>query len=221
MAPATGTVKLTAQYRPIGDQTPNLGGAAFTGSIAGTTLTITSLASGTVQIGQLLRGTGVANRTYIVAGSGTSWTVSISQTVASTATMTSTCYAAGATFSGTITGSTNLAVTSVVGTIQIGQFISAVSGNTTGGTGVFNNTYIVSGSGANWVVSESHNVSTINMFSYSIIPTAFAITFTPTVFTQNYYNSSTRLNTGDRLLLYAEYTAATTAHDITCQIDLF
>jgi hypothetical protein len=220
VAPITGTVTLAAQYRPIGDQNPNLGGAAFTGSISGTTLTITSLASGTVQIGQLLRGGTTSNRTYIVAGSGTSWTVNNSQTVISTA-MTSTCYAAGATFSGTITGGVNLAVSSVVGTIQIGQFISAVSGNTTGGSGVFNGTYIVSGSGLNWVVSESHNVSTIPMFSYAIIPTAFTITFTTTTFTSNYYNSSTRLTTGDRLLLYATYTGNTDAHDLTCQLDLF
>ena len=221
VAPITGTVTLSAQYTPIGNQTPNLGPAAFTGSIAGTALTITALASGTVQIGQLLTGSGVSNRTYIVAGSGTSWTVSNSQTVGSTA-MTSACYYAGATFSGNITSNTTLTVTSaIVGTIQIGQFLSAVSGATSGASGVFNGTYIVSGSGTSWVVNQSHNVSTIAMKSYAIIPTAFELTFTTTTSTLNYYNSSTRLNTGDKLLLYSNYTGTTNAHDITCQLDLF
>jgi hypothetical protein len=221
VAPATGSVTLTAQYTPIGNQTPNLGPATFTGSITGTALTITSLASGTVQIGQLLTGSGVSDRTYITSGSGTSWTVSNSQTVGSTA-MTSTCYYAGATFSGNISsGNTLTVIGAITGNIQIGQFLSAANGATTGGTGVLNGTYIVSGSGTSWTVNQNHNVSTINMKSYAIIPTAFAITFTATTFTQSYYNSSTRLTTGDRLLLYLDYTVATNSHDITCQLDMF
>ena len=60
------------------------------------------------------------------------------------------------------------------------------------------------------------------MKSYAIIPTVFEITFTPTTpINSSYYNSSTRLTTGDRLLLYSNYTGATNAHDVTCQIDLF
>jgi hypothetical protein len=59
------------------------------------------------------------------------------------------------------------------------------------------------------------------MKSYAIIPTAFELTFTTTTTTLNYYNSSTRLNTGDRLMLYSNYTGTTNAHDIVCQIDLF
>jgi len=58
--------------------------ATFKGSISGTTLTVSSVSSGTITAGQLLIGTGVTPNTYIVSGSGTSWTVSISQTVAST-----------------------------------------------------------------------------------------------------------------------------------------
>jgi 6-phosphogluconolactonase (cycloisomerase 2 family) len=56
----------------------------FTGSISGTTLTVTALLSGTIYIGQYLSGTNVTSGTYITAGSGSSWTVSASQTVAST-----------------------------------------------------------------------------------------------------------------------------------------
>lgn len=60
-------------------------GAAFTGSISGTTLTISSLTSGTVYVGQNIVGANVAPGTAIVSGSGLTWTVSVSQTVASTA----------------------------------------------------------------------------------------------------------------------------------------
>lgn len=69
-------------------------GAKFVGSISGTTLTITSITSGAVAIGQTISGTGVTAGTTIVAfltGAGGNineagtYTVSVSQTVASTA----------------------------------------------------------------------------------------------------------------------------------------
>ena len=68
-------------------------GASFTGSISGTTLTITAIASGAVALGQTINGTGVTAGTTIVGfgtGSGGNinetgtYTVNISQTVAST-----------------------------------------------------------------------------------------------------------------------------------------
>ncbi len=62
----------------------NTGPAVYVGSISGTTLTITSVTSGTIAIGQKISGTGVASGTYITAGAGLSWTVSTSQTVTST-----------------------------------------------------------------------------------------------------------------------------------------
>ena len=62
-----------------------------TSSISGTTLTVGSLASGTIIAGMVLTGTGVTAGTYIVSGLGSSWTVSTSQTVAST-TITGTAY---------------------------------------------------------------------------------------------------------------------------------
>ena len=62
-----------------------------TSTISGTTLTVGSLASGTIIAGMVLTGTGVTAGTYIVSGSGSSWTVSVSQTVAST-TITGTAY---------------------------------------------------------------------------------------------------------------------------------
>jgi len=70
-------------------------GAALTGSIAGTTLTVTAVSSGALSVGQEVRGTGVTAGTQITAlgtgsgGNGT-YTVSASQTVASSALTTNT-----------------------------------------------------------------------------------------------------------------------------------
>jgi len=60
-------------------------GASFTAAIAATTLTVSVVASGTIAIGQVIVGAGVAVGTKITAGSGLSWTVNTSQTVLSTA----------------------------------------------------------------------------------------------------------------------------------------
>lgn len=62
-----------------------------TSTISGTTLTVGSLASGTIIAGMVLTGTGVTAGTYIVSGAGSTWTVSASQSVAST-TITGTAY---------------------------------------------------------------------------------------------------------------------------------
>jgi len=64
-------------------------GASFTGSISGTTLTVSAVSSGTIRIGATLLGTGVAAGTYITnyisssGGTGT-YSLSASQTVGST-----------------------------------------------------------------------------------------------------------------------------------------
>ena len=77
-APNSGFVALYAIYNPQA--------AAFTGSIAGSTLTVSSVTSGTLAVGQYVQG--AAPGTSITAlGTGTggagTYTVSISQTVAS------------------------------------------------------------------------------------------------------------------------------------------
>lgn len=64
-------------------------GAVVTGSISGTTLTVTAVTSGTVALGQMVSGTGVTSGTLITTlGTGTGGTgtygVSISQTASST-----------------------------------------------------------------------------------------------------------------------------------------
>ena len=77
-------------YPPSAITTVKGGGAVVTGSIAGTTLTVTAVASGVLVVGQVISGSGVTGGTTITAlGTGTggmgTYTVSATQTVASTA----------------------------------------------------------------------------------------------------------------------------------------
>ncbi len=77
---------------PDGRETFEIGQvtSSFTGSISGTTLTVTATAGGQIRVGQTITGTGVTGGTTITGkltgkgGQGT-YTVSVSQTVASTA----------------------------------------------------------------------------------------------------------------------------------------
>ena len=74
-----------AQVRTLFVGSNNTAGAVFTGSIASATLTVSSVSSGTIAIGQTISdATGnIIAGTTITGGSGLSWTVSNSQTVAS------------------------------------------------------------------------------------------------------------------------------------------
>lgn len=74
----------------ITDGWASTGDTAFTGSISGTTLTVSAISVGSIQIGEVIAGTGVTAGTTVTAfGTGTggtgTYTVSVSQTVASTA----------------------------------------------------------------------------------------------------------------------------------------
>ena len=150
---------------------PGTTGASVTGSITGTTLTVTAVGSGTLAIGQTITGTNVATGTTITAlGTGTgglgTYTVNINHPVSSTALTTVnhtsassgaqvgdyvTISGVGAVFVGSISGTT-LTVTSVTsGTIAIGQTIS--------GTGITAGTTITNGSGLSWTVSSSQTVA--------------------------------------------------------------
>jgi hypothetical protein len=78
------------ETRYIGGAVRAGAGAAFTATINGTTMNVTSVASGTIQKGQSVFGSGVAANTYIVnyiSGSGGNGTyeVSVSQVLGSTA----------------------------------------------------------------------------------------------------------------------------------------
>jgi hypothetical protein len=80
-APAltTGTTDLTGTYTI----TSSLPVATFTGSITGTTLTVSGV-TGTITTGMTVTGGSVPAGTYIVSGSGSTWTVSASVTQGST-----------------------------------------------------------------------------------------------------------------------------------------
>jgi hypothetical protein len=102
---------------------PDAGAASFTGSISGTTLTVTAVASGTLALGQPISGSGVASGTVLTAlGTGTggtgTYTVNNSQTVASEA-MTATgaanwIFLSGNVFWGGTTGGTANAQTCTI-----------------------------------------------------------------------------------------------------------
>lgn len=78
---------INSRYRI--DLSDTTSGAYFTGSISGTTLTVSVVTNGTLAVGQRISGAGITDGTYITAlisgtgGIGT-YTVSASQTVAST-----------------------------------------------------------------------------------------------------------------------------------------
>jgi len=145
--------------------------AIFTGSISGTTLTVSVMQTGTIAVGQAIFGQGMAQNTVITAlGTGTggvgTYTVSDSQTVAST-TINST--SAPAIVTGSISGTT-LTVSAVTsGTLKIGQTIE--------GTGVTDGTIITafgtgSGGAGTYTVSASQTVSstTIYALNWTVLP---------------------------------------------------
>jgi hypothetical protein len=145
--------------------------ATFTGSITTTTLTVDSVLSGTIAVGQAIFGQGIAQNTVITAlGTGTggagTYTVSNSQSVATTQINS---VDAPAVVTGDITGTT-LDVTVVTsGTLQIGQTLEGANvtdgtiitafGTGTGGTG----TYTVS-------PSQTAASATIYALNWTVLP---------------------------------------------------
>jgi hypothetical protein len=148
--------------------------AVFTGSISGTTLTVTAVSSGTITAHQSLTGIGITSETVITAlGSGTggtgTYTVNLSQTV-SAETMTSA--AVGARFTATISGTT-LTVSAVAsGTIYLGQTLQGAGitagtiikalGTGTGGTGTY-------------TISTAHTIATgqtMYALNFSVLPSS-------------------------------------------------
>jgi hypothetical protein len=66
-----------------------VGPAEFTGTITGTTLSIVSLTSGTIAVGQIISGIGIPVNTYIISGSGSTWTIDRSLSISETASIIS------------------------------------------------------------------------------------------------------------------------------------
>jgi hypothetical protein len=58
--------------------------AVFDGSITGTTLTVSSVEAGNLQIGMIINAPGIIPGTTILSGSGTTWVVDNAQSVATT-----------------------------------------------------------------------------------------------------------------------------------------
>ena len=128
--------------------------ALFTGSVSGTTLTVTAVSQGTIAINQALFGLGVTNETVITAlGTGTggvgTYTINQTQTVASTL-MNSAAVASVLTAS---MSGTTMTVTASSGTLYPGQTIqgSTVSANTIitalGNSSVLSQTIAAGGTG--------------------------------------------------------------------------
>lgn len=147
--------------------------AVFTGSISGTTLTVTAITNGTIAAGQSLFGVNVTSETVITAlGTGTggigTYTINLSQSVASRQ-MNST--AVGARVTGSISGTT-LTVSAVAsGTLYVGQTIQ--------GTGVTALTIITAlgtgtGGAGTYTVSASQTVSSTTLYglNFSQLPSS-------------------------------------------------
>jgi hypothetical protein len=149
----------------------NPSAATFTGSISTTTLTVTSVLSGTIAVGQAIFGQGMAQNTVITAlGTGTggvgTYTVSDSQTVASTS-INST--ASPAIVTAAISGTTMTVSAVTSGTLKLGQTIE--------GSGVTDGTIITAfgtGSGGigTYTVSASQTVisTTIYALNWTVLP---------------------------------------------------
>jgi len=153
----------------IGTQTA----AIFTGSTSGTTLTVSSVKSGTIAVGQQFFAIGGAQETVITAlgtGSGGvgTYTINISQNLASAQFYTS---SSGAIVTGAISGTT-LTVSAVSsGTLYVGQTIQ--------GTGVAANTMITAlgtgtGGTGTYTVSTSQTVAseTLYALNWTVIPSS-------------------------------------------------
>ena len=123
--------------------------AVFTGSTSGTTLTVTTVSSGTIAINQSLYGIGVLPETVITAlGTGTggtgTYTINRSQTVASGTLNSAT---VGAVVTATIAGTTMTVSAVASGELHVGQTVQGVGvtidtiitalGTGTGGVGTY------------------------------------------------------------------------------------
>jgi hypothetical protein len=145
--------------------------AIFTGSISGTTLTVTAVSSGTITANQSLSGIGVTSETVITAlGTGTggvgTYTVNLSQTLSSRSLNSST---VGAKFTAAIAGTTMTVSAVASGTIYLGQTIQ--------GTGISAGTIVSafgtgSGGTGTYTLSASQTIASETMYglNFSVLP---------------------------------------------------
>jgi hypothetical protein len=166
--------------------------AVFTASTSSTTLTVTNITNGTLAVGQVLFGVGIAQETVITGlGSGSggigTYTINISQTVASELMNSAT---AGAIVTASMSGTT-LTVTAVTsGTLYIGQTIQ--------GAGITAQTIITAlgtgtGSTGTYTINNSQTVSSETMYglNWSVLPT-----------TDGAFTGGTNVDTVDNYFVY-------------------
>ena len=166
--------------------------AQFTGSISGTTLTVTSVTSGTITAHQALFGVGVTPNTVITAlGTGTggigTYTVNISQTVSSKQ-MNSAAVAARVT--GAISGTTLTVASVSSGTLYVGQTIQ--------GTGVTANTIITAlGTG-----TGGAGTYTVNFSQTVVSTTLYGLNFTTIPSTDGAFQGGETVDIVDNYFVY-------------------
>jgi hypothetical protein len=147
--------------------------AVFTGSTSGTTLTVTSVSSGTLAVGQNLFAIGALQETVITAlgtgsgGTGT-YTIGLSQTIASSAMYTS---SPGAIITAAISGTTLTVASVASGTLFVGQTIQ--------GAGITTQTIITalgtgSGGAGTYTVNNSQTITSITMYAlnWTVLPSS-------------------------------------------------
>lgn len=221
--PPGGTSNKTIGVYYTPRESTSTAAAIFNGYINGTALTVNSVTSGAIAIGQSLYGSGSIVNSYIVSGSGSNWVIYPSQTIGSSGTPVAfSTRAPASSFTGTISngggGAGNiLTITStpVPTSINVGQYVV--------GSGVTTGTYITAQLTANtWTVSGSNqNVSSTTMYTNGMLSTPFSLTLSASETSKEKYDASFRFDTGDRIHVYSSYTGATLAHDTTVQLDMF
>ena len=168
-------------------------GATFTGSISGTTLTVTAVTGGTISVGQEISGTGITAGTTITAlgtgaGATGTYTVSVSQTVAST---TITAIAAPAIVTVSSAPSNNdVVIFSTTGTLPTGL---------TAGTQY----YVVNRTSTTFQVSATSGGAAINTSGYTQSGTHTATSYTLV----NTTGSQSGVHTETTSKLYFQYKA--------------
>jgi len=147
--------------------------AVFTGVVSGTTLTVTSIKSGTLAIGQHFFAVGALQETVITAlGSGSggtgTYTLGLSQTIASSQMYTS---SPGAIITAVISGTTLTVASVASGTLYVGQTIQ--------GAGITTQTIITAlgtgtGGAGTYTVNNSQTIASITMYAlnWTVLPSS-------------------------------------------------
>ena len=147
--------------------------AVFTGSTSSTTLTVTSVKSGTIAVGQHFFAVGALQESVITAlGTGTggtgTYTLGLAQSIASSQMYTS---SPGAIITAAITGTTMTVASVSSGTLYVGQTIQ--------GTGITAQTIITalgtgSGGAGTYTVNNSQTIASITMYAlnWTVLPSS-------------------------------------------------